>query len=60
MPEREGALELMRRALDRFRVEGVQTTAPLLSDVVADPGFRSAPVTTRWLEEDLLPAWGEG
>ncbi|HVX32217.1 MAG TPA: biotin carboxylase N-terminal domain-containing protein [Solirubrobacterales bacterium] len=52
--DRVGALELMRRGLDRFRIEGVKTTVPLLSAVIADPRFLSAPVTTRWLEEEFL------
>jgi acetyl-CoA carboxylase, biotin carboxylase subunit len=56
-PDRTGALELMRRGLDRFRIEGIQSTVPLLRDVVADPRFLLEPVTTRWLEQDFLDAW---
>jgi acetyl-CoA carboxylase biotin carboxylase subunit len=56
-PDREAALELMRRGLERFRIEGVETTVPLLRDVVADPGFAAAPVTTRWLETEFLDGW---
>jgi len=59
-PDRGGALELMRRGLDRFRIEGIQTTVPLLRDVVADPRFVLEPVTTRWLEQDFLDSWVDG
>lgn len=52
--DRVGALELMRRGLDRFRIGGVKTTVPLLAAVIADPAFLTAPVTTRWLEEEFL------
>ena len=51
------ALALMRRCLDRFRIEGVRTTVPLLADVVSEPAFVDAPVTTRWLEEEFLERW---
>jgi acetyl-CoA carboxylase biotin carboxylase subunit len=56
-PDRSGALELMRRGLERFQIEGIHTTVPLLHDVVADPRFASEPVSTRWLEEDFLASW---
>jgi acetyl-CoA carboxylase biotin carboxylase subunit len=59
-PDRPAALELMRRGLDRFRIEGVHSTVPLLRDVVADPSFAQEPVTTRWLEADFLDAWVDG
>jgi acetyl-CoA carboxylase biotin carboxylase subunit len=53
-PDRAAALDLMRRGLDRFRIEGVKTTVPLLAEVVADPAFAATPVTTRWLETEFL------
>jgi acetyl-CoA carboxylase biotin carboxylase subunit len=53
-PDRRAALGLMKRGLDRFRIEGVETTVPLLADVVSDPGFVATPVTTRWLENEFL------
>jgi acetyl-CoA carboxylase biotin carboxylase subunit len=58
-PDRPAALELMRRGLDRFRIDGVHSTVPLLRDVVADESFAREPVTTRWLEEDFLGSWVE-
>jgi acetyl-CoA carboxylase biotin carboxylase subunit len=57
-PDRRAALELMRRGLDRFLIEGVETTVPLLRDVVSDPSFAASPVTTRWLESEFLTEWG--
>jgi acetyl-CoA carboxylase, biotin carboxylase subunit len=59
-PDRPAALELMRRGLERFRIEGVHSTVPLLRDVVADPSFAREPVTTRWLEAGFLDAWVDG
>ncbi|MBS1845323.1 MAG: acetyl-CoA carboxylase biotin carboxylase subunit [Actinobacteria bacterium] len=56
-PDRAAALQLMRRGLDRFKVEGVRTTVPLLADIVAAPAFAAAPVTTRWLETEFLEEW---
>lgn len=52
--DRAAALDLMRRGLERFRIEGVKTTVPLLAAVIADPAFAASPVTTRWLEEEFL------
>jgi len=54
--DRAAALELMRRGLERFRIEGVKTTVPLLAAVIAAPAFAAAPVTTKWLEEEFLEA----
>jgi acetyl-CoA carboxylase biotin carboxylase subunit len=59
-PDRPAALELMRRGLDRFRIEGVHSTVPLLRDVVAEPAFAREPVTTRWLEDEFLGSWMDG
>jgi acetyl-CoA carboxylase, biotin carboxylase subunit len=56
-PDREAALDLMHRGLDRFRIEGVETTTPLLADIVSDLRFATEPVTTRWLEEEFLEDW---
>ena len=59
-PDRRTALELMHRGLERFRVEGVRTTVPLLADIVAAPAFVAEPVTTRWLETEFLEEWERG
>jgi acetyl-CoA carboxylase biotin carboxylase subunit len=55
--DRASALECMQRALRRFRAEGVATTVPFHSSLVAAAEFAGGPVTTRWLEESFLPAW---
>jgi acetyl-CoA carboxylase biotin carboxylase subunit len=56
-PDRAAALDLMRRGLERFRIEGVKTTVPLLAAVVESPAFAAEPVTTRWMEEEFLESW---
>jgi acetyl-CoA carboxylase biotin carboxylase subunit len=58
--DREHALALASRAIARLHVEGVATSLPLLADLLADRRFQAAPVTTRWLEEDFMPAWSAG
>ncbi len=52
--DREAALDLLRRGLERFRIEGVKTTVPLIAEVIADPAFIASPVTTKWLEDEFL------
>ena len=55
---RDEAIACMLRALDEFDVEGVQTTIPLLKQILRDPTFRAGEVDTRWLErtmDQLLP-----
>ncbi|WP_454688912.1 acetyl-CoA carboxylase biotin carboxylase subunit [Achromobacter aloeverae] len=54
---REKALELTRRALDHFIVEGISTNIEILRDLVRDPEFSQSAVTTQWLETKFLPAW---
>ncbi|WAL49243.1 acetyl-CoA carboxylase biotin carboxylase subunit [Rhodococcus pyridinivorans] len=54
---RENAIDLMARALEKLRVEGVPTTAPLHSALMADKEFQHSPVTTKWLEDEFLPSW---
>jgi acetyl-CoA carboxylase biotin carboxylase subunit len=56
-PDRATALGRMERALSRVRVDGVPTTAPLARDLVRHADFRADRITTRWVEERLLPAW---
>jgi acetyl-CoA carboxylase biotin carboxylase subunit len=55
--DRPAALELMRRVLERCRIGGIDTTAALQREIVTSPGFAQGAVTTRWLEEEFLPAW---
>jgi acetyl-CoA carboxylase biotin carboxylase subunit len=53
---RDQALDLMRRALARLRVEGVRTTKSLQESIITDPRFSAEPIHTRWLEEVFLAA----
>jgi acetyl-CoA carboxylase biotin carboxylase subunit len=54
---RRQALQLMGRALDRLRVSGITTTAPLHRAIISAEEFSVRPTTTRWLEESFLHAW---
>ena len=54
-PNRAEALATMRRALDEFVVEGIQTTIPLLRRIFRDPDFLEARVDTTWVERVLMP-----
>lgn len=54
---RSEAVTLMRRALDKFKVEGIKTTIDIQSALFSHPDFAAGEVTTKWLEERFLPAW---
>ena len=54
---REAALLRMYRALGRVRIDGIDTTAAFLRDVVGHGDFRADRVNTRWLETEFLPRW---
>jgi acetyl-CoA/propionyl-CoA carboxylase biotin carboxyl carrier protein len=58
-PDRATALARSRRALDEYAVEGVSTLLPLHRSLVDAPDFAGEQLrtTTRWLEEDFMPAW---
>ncbi|MEU7810881.1 biotin carboxylase N-terminal domain-containing protein [Pseudonocardia sp. NPDC049154] len=58
-PTRAEAVDLMVRVLRGSRIEGISTTIPLQLAVLESPAFRASPVTTRWLEEEYLPALEE-
>lgn len=49
------AIERMQQALGALHVEGPATTVPFHQAVLAHADFLSASVTTRWVEETLLP-----
>jgi acetyl-CoA carboxylase biotin carboxylase subunit len=57
--DREEALRLMDRYLERMQVGGVHTTIPLARAIVGDEEFQRHPVTTRWLEDEFMPRWEE-
>lgn len=52
---RDKAIELMRRALGEFRIEGTATTVPFHEAVLAHDDFVNGKVTTRWVEDTFLP-----
>ena len=54
--DRQQALQRMSTALADLKVAGVPTTAPFHRQVLVHDDFRSAKVTTRWVEETFLPA----
>jgi acetyl-CoA carboxylase biotin carboxylase subunit len=51
---RAEALACMRRALDEFVVEGVQTTIPLHREIVRDASFAAGRVDTTFIERSLM------
>ncbi len=51
--DREEAMARMRRALDFFVVEGIQTTIPLHQRILKDADFRSGRFSTRFMETFL-------
>lgn len=48
---RDAAIKGMQRALEEFKIEGVETTVPFLRFVMAHPDYRNGSVTTKWLEK---------
>ena len=50
-PDREGAAELMRKALRDTVLLGVGTNIDYLADIVAHPAFRSGDLHTGFVEE---------
>ncbi|GAA5119584.1 acetyl-CoA carboxylase biotin carboxylase subunit [Pseudonocardia adelaidensis] len=56
---REEAVQRMRRALHRFRVEGIETTVDVLGFLVGRPEFGSGAVTTH-LIADVLGEYTSG
>jgi len=53
--DRTQALSRLRGALDHLVVEGVETTAPFVAELLDHPDVRSGDVHTRWIEEEVLP-----
>ena len=50
---RAGAMRRLRRALEEFVIEGMQTTIPLHRALIEDPEFQAGEYTIKWLEEWL-------
>lgn len=51
-PDRAGAIEAMRTALDTFEVEGIGHNLPFLSAVMDHPKFTSGDITTAFIAEE--------
>jgi len=49
-PTREATVATMRRALDEFVIEGVESTVPLHQQIMANPDFLRGEVDTGWVE----------
>ncbi len=47
---RSGAIMRLRRALDEFVIMGIDTTIPLLQDIISDPDFIDGTYNIHWLE----------
>lgn len=47
---RSAAIMRMRRALDEFVIMGIDTTIPLLQEVISDPDFIDGTYDNHWLE----------
>ena len=55
-PTRQEAIARMAAVLAKSRVRGVATTIPIQLEIMNDQTFRTQPITTKWLEEEFLPA----
>ncbi len=51
-PDRAGAIEEMRNALDAFEIEGISHNLPFLAAVMDHPRFVSGEITTAFIEEE--------
>jgi acetyl-CoA carboxylase biotin carboxylase subunit len=54
---RSQAIGRLRHALRHLRVEGVETTAGFVHDVLEHSDFVDGRVHTRWIEDVFLPSW---
>jgi len=55
--DRSLAIEKMLRALSQLKIEGLATTADFHQAVLSHDDFRSARVTTRWVEDAFISQW---
>ena len=51
-PDRDAAIEGMRRALDQFEVEGISHNLPFCQAVMDHPRFTSGKITTAFIDEE--------
>lgn len=52
-PDRTVAADVMRRALDRFEIRGIQSNTAFLAALVENPRFRSGQTTTAFIQEEF-------
>jgi len=57
--DRAQAIERLTQAIDDFEIGGVPTTLGLQRAIITHPDFVSNAIHTRWLEQVLLPNFGE-
>ncbi|WP_430448026.1 biotin carboxylase N-terminal domain-containing protein [Rhodophyticola sp.] len=57
-PDRAGAIEGMRNALDGFELEGIGHNLPFLAAVMDHPRFTSGNITTAFIEEEYPDGFG--
>ena len=50
-PDRDAAIDRLRRALDETEIGGVQTTLPFHRAVARSDAFRDGPLSTGWVDE---------
>ncbi|MGZ8527444.1 MAG: acetyl-CoA carboxylase biotin carboxylase subunit [Candidatus Limnocylindrales bacterium] len=50
-PDRRAAIDRLRQALDETEVGGIQTTLPFHRQVVRDPSFLAAELSTGWVDD---------
>ncbi len=55
-PDRGGAMDRLREALEATEVEGVRTNARFLWEILGAPAVRTGDVSTRLLEQELQPS----
>ena len=58
--DRGEAIERLLTAIREFALEGPRCTLPLAAFIVDHPDFRNNRITTRWLEDKVLPAFAPG
>ncbi|MEM2925459.1 MAG: acetyl-CoA carboxylase biotin carboxylase subunit [Methanocellales archaeon] len=52
--DRNEAIERMKRALDEFIIEGIQTTLPLHKTIIHDPAFMKGDIDTNFIQRRIL------
>ena len=55
--DRDNAIERLNVALETFEIDGVTTNLPLLRQIVDHPDFKANKISTRWLEQQVLPGF---